>query len=87
MVAGLVSKVTEDTACLYPRNVSLTYFEAFLLMVSVSMYLQDTEDTAPRVSVAVSKVSSPTLNGSEFKHTLKFPTMVSVCNRENVLLA
>ena len=54
MVAGLVSKVTEDAACLYPRNVSLTYFEAFLFMASVSMYLKVTEDTAPRVSVSVS---------------------------------
>ena len=47
-------KLKTRTAYLYLRNVSLTYFEAFLLMVSVYMHLEDTEDIAPRVSVAVS---------------------------------
>ena len=53
-ILDTASKDTEDTAHLYLFNVSLTHFQAFLLMVSVSKYLKDTEDTAPRVSVSVS---------------------------------
>ena len=49
-----VSKDTEDTAHLYLFNVSSTHFQAFLLMVSVSKYLKDTEDTALHVSASVS---------------------------------
>ena len=47
-----VSKDAEDTAPLY---LYLRYiFRLLLLMVSVSKYLKDTEDTASHVSVSVS---------------------------------
>ena len=49
-----VSKDTEDTANLYLYKVSSGHFQTFLLMVSVSKYLKDTEDTTPDVSVSVS---------------------------------
>ena len=51
LIAGLgsildtVSKDTEDTAPLV--SVSYIHFNQLLLMVSVSKYLKDTEDTAP----------------------------------------
>ena len=51
-ILDTVSEDTEDTAQLYLFNVSLTHFQALLLMVSVSKYLKDTEDTAPHVSVS-----------------------------------
>ena len=53
-ILDTVSKDTEDTAYLYLWNVSWTYFEAYLLMESVSKYLKDTEDIAPHVSVSES---------------------------------
>ena len=58
VVAGLgsildtVSEDTENTANSYFLNVSLPHFQAILLMVSVSKYLEDIEDTAPHVSVS-----------------------------------
>ena len=51
-ILDTVSEDTEDTAHLYLFNVSWTHFQAFLLMVSVSKYLKDTEDTALYVSVS-----------------------------------
>ena len=53
-ILDTVSKDTEDTALSSILSVSLTHFQALLLMVSVSKYLKDTEDTAPHVSVYVS---------------------------------
>ena len=51
-ILDTVSEDTEDTAHLYLINISLILFQALLLMVSVSKYLKDTEDTAPHVSVS-----------------------------------
>ena len=51
-ILDTVSEDTEDTAFLYLLTVSWTNFLGILLMVSVSKYLKDTEDTAPHVSVS-----------------------------------
>ena len=53
-ILDTVSKDTEDTANLYLSRVSSTHFQTFLLTVSVSKYLKDTEDTTPHISVSVS---------------------------------
>ena len=53
-ILDTVSKDTEDTALASILSVSWIHFQAILLMVSVSKYLEDTEDTTPHVSVSVS---------------------------------
>ena len=47
-----VPEDTEETAHLYLLYVSWIHFQTFLLMVSVSKYVKDTEDTGPYVSVS-----------------------------------
>ena len=53
-ILDTVSEDTEDTAYLYLLNVSWPHFQTFVLMVSVSKHLKDTEETAPHVPVSVS---------------------------------
>ena len=62
-ILDTVSKDTEDTALSGILSVSWIHFQAILLMVSVSKYLKDTEDTTLMYLYLryISKVSSPTL--------------------------
>ena len=55
-ILDTVSKDTEDTApsCILSYLYLRYIFSQLLLMVSVSKYLKDTEDTAPFLSVSVS---------------------------------
>ena len=51
-ILDTVSKNTEDTAHSCILSVSKIHFQPTLLMVSVSKYLKDTEDTAFHVFVS-----------------------------------
>ena len=52
-ILDTVAKDTEDTAHLYLFYVSWTHFKTiFLMVLSVSKYLKDTEDSGPNVSVS-----------------------------------
>ena len=53
-LGSILNTISEDTANLYLLNVSWPHFQPILIMVPVSKYLKDTEDTAPHVSVSVS---------------------------------
>ena len=51
-ILDTVSEDTEDTANLYLFNASLPHSHVILLLVTVSKYLEDTEDTAPHASLS-----------------------------------